>query len=655
MDNLVFEESVNAEITDSEFISRKWVYVNDNNSQNYSSQVIIDTTPLANSGAYVNWQEAYMVMPLVVQLSSATVANLPINTQNADWAWAFKNGFWHMINSMTVEFNNQNVVQQTPFLNIFRSFKAQTTFSLDDVENHGPSIGFSMDSTNWSYNTAVGSPALVGGTSNNLTPNGLGLSNNRNGAEIRGALGGAGVPTGTPATGVINGLFQNSVFTASQVCGIPIQTGAKTTSLSLAVGNPAVTSFNNSGMYERQSSVTYDPDPAGATSATVYTGQSLLNPLSAARDVYKSGKQPTQTAGAVSWNVFAKLRLKDLADYFNKLPLLKGSTMRFYINTNQTLMTYTLTDPAVNPVTGAVQPGYQSSLVVNSVNINGGLTNPLMVASNDIGQGSFPLFGNTQTPNLNAPVGQQYALSVSIYKNNNTGNGQTSVTTPLSSVRLYAPIYKFNPLAEQRYLSLAPQKRIEYNDIFQYQFSNVGAGDSFNFLVTNGIQNIQSVLVVPLINSASNGGYTTTGSPQVVVPPPVGNLPTLLSGTSTTGGTPDPIILSNFNILVSGVNLFLNNELYDYEQFRQELMSSNQLNGNLTSGLTSGLISEKMFSAGYRWYYGNCARILPSEEGVSRSIQIIGQNKSQVACDLMVFVEFKKSMTIDISTGARIE
>jgi hypothetical protein len=84
-------------------------------------------------------------------------------------------------------------------------------------------------------------------------------------------------------------------------------------------------------------------------------------------------------------------------------------------------------------------------------------------------------------------------------------------------------------------------------------------------------------------------------------------------------------------------------------------MSSNQLNGNLTTGLTSGLISEKMFSGGYRWYYGNCARILPSEEGVSRSVQIIGQNKSAVDCDLMVFVEFKKSMTIDISTGARIE
>jgi hypothetical protein len=323
MDNLVFEESVNAEITDSEFISRKWVYVNDNNSQNYSSQVIIDTTPLANAGAYVDWQEAYLVMPLVVQLSSANNALLPVNTQLADWAWGFKNGFWHMINSMTVEFNNQNVVQQTPFLNVFRSFKAQTTFSLDDVQNHAPSLGFAMDSTNWSYNTSSTNGTQASGNFNSLAPNGLGLCNNRNGAEIRGVIGGTAAP-----------IANNTVYTASPVCpayqGLSAGKSFATTS---GVGNPSYTNFSNEGLYQRQSPLTYDPDAASATAlgTTIGTGQSFINPLSAAAEVYRSGKQPNQTAGSVVWNVFAKLRLKDLADYFAKLPLLKGSTMRFYI------------------------------------------------------------------------------------------------------------------------------------------------------------------------------------------------------------------------------------------------------------------------------------------------------------------------------------
>lgn len=195
-----------------------------------------------------------------------------------------------------------------------------------------------------------------------------------------------------------------------------------------------------------------------------------------------------------------------------------------------------------------------------------------------------------------------------------------------------------NPLAEQRYLQLAPTKKVEYNDIFQYQFNTIGAGDSFNILVSNGITDIQSVLVVPFLTATANGGTST-----------------LLSPFATSGATPDPITLTNFNILVSGMNLFLNNQYYDYEQFNEELKSSNQLNGSLTTGLASGLISEDMFSRGYRYYYGNCARILPSEAGVSRSIQIQGQNSSLVACNLMVFVEFKRSVVIDIATGARIE
>ena len=71
MDNLVFEESVNTEVEQSEFIEKKWVYVNDNNSQNYSSQVVIDSTPLANAGGYVNWSEGYILMPLVAELTSS--------------------------------------------------------------------------------------------------------------------------------------------------------------------------------------------------------------------------------------------------------------------------------------------------------------------------------------------------------------------------------------------------------------------------------------------------------------------------------------------------------------------------------------------------------------------------------------------------------
>jgi hypothetical protein len=619
MDNLVFEESVNAEIDQSEFISKKWIYVNDNNSQNYTSQVVIDSTPLSNAGGYINWSEGYIVMPLLVQLQANTATNLPFTAGNpptttnlADYSWAFKSGFWHMINSMTVEFNNQNIIQQTPFLNVFRSFVANTSFSQDDLLNEGYTTGFYPDSAgSWFF-----APASSSATP--LSSGGVGLCNNRQAPVVVSVspLDGANVADIDIGT---------TYYSSTSYSGIPTNTtgaaGGLLTGGGAANPNPYAWSgySQNEGFGIRTGWNGYDP-------VNTATGQGLVNNASTCSTVYRSFKQTQTQAGIVSWDINAKLRLKDLADYFNKCPLLKGSTMRFYINTNQASTQFTI---AKGTIAANGSPATYATLVVNNSTVLGGLTQPLMVASADIGQGCSPLL--TGTDGI-------YTLSVSIVKNTSSG-----LQTAMKSCRLYAPVYKMNPLAEQRYLSLAPTKKIVYNDIFQYQFNGIGASSPFNLLVTNGIQDIQSVLVVPFIA----GGTASTQNGTA--------FSTLLSPTATSGATPDPITLTNFNILVSGVNLFLNNEQYDFEAFNQELKSSNQLNGNLTTGLASGLISEDMFSRGYRYYYGDCSRILPSEAGVSRSIQIQGTNASLKECNLMVFVEFRRSMTIDISTGARID
>ena len=394
----------------------------------------------------------------------------------------------------------------------------------------------------------------------------------------------------------------------------------------------------NAGLRKRQSWVNYDAVDGAANS----NGQSLLNTLDSCNAVYRSSKVQSSATGGHAWNIYAKLRLKDLADFFEKCPILKGSTMRFYINTNQSLVNFSVLRPVIDG-SGAITDN--AVLTVSNVNTVGGLTNPLMIASADLGQGSAPLYACQ-----NAGTADTLQLSISIVRNNfnaqtNSGNKSTS----LNSCRLYAPVYTMNPIAESKYLSLAPTKRIKYNDIFQYQFNAVNRGANFNFLVSNGINNIQSVLVIPFI-SKDQTAITALGIPAISY-----NTSSFASPCSTTPATPDPITLSNFNILISGVNLFLNNENYDFEAFCQQLAQSNQLNGGLTTGLASGLISESMFSKLYRYYYGNCSRILPSEEGVSRSVQIIGENKSSSVIDLMVFVEFQKEIVIDVATGARIE
>jgi hypothetical protein len=554
MDNLVFEESVNTEVEQSEFIEKKWVYVNDNNSQNYSSQIVLDSTPLANAGGYVNWSEGYILMPLVAHLTGSSIATSVMSQSNVKASWALKCGYWQMLNSMSIEFNNQTIVQQTPFLNVFRSFKAITSMSADDVVNHGDEIGFQPDSAvSWDWDAAEG------------------VRNN--------AIYAPRTPTGATTTSdehaINEGLLKRAKF---------LSTG----------GTVASTRLKETVVSNADRSTLYQSHLRDFTSTWTTGTDGVLN---------------------ARWDVYAKLRLKDLAEYFEKCPMLKGSTMRFLINTNQVSVSFSVAG-------GAGVPTYATPSVL------GGNTCPLHLG--------FRAAEDTVTVGGAVLNNGNYVFSLDIVKSRQDASKQSALT----SCRLYAPVYRFNPMAEQRYLSLSPTKKVEYNDIFQYQFTSIGAGDTFNFLVSNGIANIQSVLVVPFISASANGTGVKKG---------------VLSPSSSAGATPDPIPLTNFNILLSGVNLFLNNEDYDFEAFTHQLQSANQLNGNLTTGLTSGLIGRQEFQELYRYYYGNCSRSLPSEEGISKSVQIVGKNSSAKSVDLMVFVEFKRSMTIDISTGARIE
>jgi hypothetical protein len=80
------------------------------------------------------------------------------------------------------------------------------------------------------------------------------------------------------------------------------------------------------------------------------------------------------------------------------------------------------------------------------------------------------------------------------------------------------------------------------------------------------------------------------------------------------------------------------------------------MNGDIITGMTSGLISEMDFSRGMRYYYADASRQLPSaDDGVSKSVQIKGTNASSVAIDMLCFVGFKKHLTLDVSTGAVLD
>lgn len=605
MDSIVFEETVNTEVSQSEFVDKQWLYVNDNNNQSYSSQVVLDTTPLANSGAYINWSEAFILMPLILQFKSSSAALTDVAP--ADYVAALKSGYWNMLHSMSVEFNNGNIIQQVPFMNVFCSFKNITSWSRNDLTNWGAVCGFAPDSArSWAYLASAPANTDV------LSGSGSGLSNNRNAPYVTISVLGSGAAA------------YNTLTRATQA-------------------SVDIRQAWNEGLFERQNYFNYDPVLNVAVTGNLFSSnQGAIMSDANCSSVFRSYVNALANNRWIA--IDAVIRLKDIADFFQKCPMLKGSTMRIYLNTNQCYFQVTQTNGVYNGTTGALTA--QPILALNSapVILGGGGTNPILYASNGLGQGSSVI-----SPFATTATAVTVEVAVSIVRTQFSQFTSTnSYSAPFSSVRLYAPAYTLSPLSEQRLLSLTPTKRVEYNDIFQFSFPSQPIGSNFNILVSNGIPNLRSVLVVAMLPQASNGplaGAVTSSS--------------ILSPFCSTPSSPDPIIIQNFQIQISGKNLFNTQLQYDYEAFVEQLVSSNQLNGSLTTSLSSGLVSKQDFQSLYRYYYGNCSRSLPSEEGVAKAVQIQGQilGGSALAgkvCDLMVFCEFTREIIIDLRTGARL-
>jgi hypothetical protein len=668
MDSVVMEESLNSEVAGNDFVDKQWLYVNDNNNQSYTGQVVVDTTSLSNSGAYLNWSEGFLLFPLILQMDWTTVGTATPTTGGAvnlgagsdlDWVQGMKSGYWNILHNMSVEFNNSTIVQQSNFLNVFCSFKANTSWSDADVKNWGSVTGYCPDtSTSWVFN------ATANDVDNTLGASGVGLCNNRNGLFLP-----------------ILSVSASASTSASAAFPIAITTTTTTNSTQKTLPDLASGSLYgcvNTGFYQRQKWLNF------SLQANLGTNQNQKG----SNQAYLLGSGPTALADPTANGNFsavfmscvqsnnattramifpAIVRLKDVCDFFAKCPLLKGSTMRFYMNTNQVqFMTQSVQSSQTAP---AAVDGITTTLcgsmglVGQPTILGGGQTCPVMVASCDIGQGCENLGGVTAGGNATTAIlhtlsiaKTQFLSAVAVPAAAGGGTvTASSYSAPITSVRLYCPAYTFAPLAEARYLSLAPTKKIIYNDIFQYTIpaSSVALGSTFSVLVTNGIPNLRSIVAMGFLpnataTTAGNGVTTAAGVYQSQ------SVGTLQSPFSSSGGSPDPIIIQNFQIQVSGKNLFINQLYYDFEQFTEQLVSSNQLNGSLTTSLGSGQISQTDFQRLYRYYYGNVSRHLPSEDGVSKSIQLLGQIVGGVAPTMLVFCEFEKEIVVDVRSGMRI-
>lgn len=747
-DKLVFDLAQEVEGSPNVFIRKDWLNILDNQNQNYNNnQSIIDTSQLSNSNKYMSYRESYFLIPMLMTIESTAgvggdAQGWKPKSKPCDYGFGLKNWFGQIIHSFTLDYNGTTIIQQTPFVNMWNSFKLMTSLSYDDICTQGATIGFYPDDpTSWTWtpcptvpNPVVANDSFILDTT--VTPNilaGQGVANNSNALQ--------------------SVVLKNVASQFGQ-----FNSGA-----------------GNRGLAKRQSYIIFDTLTTGTTTTTYGTRYSDFLGATQCNEIWKSyiiTKQDavasTSTKGVLQINVVATVYLKHVHSFFNMCPLLKGVFMKMTMNLNNSTTSFSCGYGSSTGAAGGVATGFLActgvSVPIGGINVgliasaastdiydiadiasaaNSTISAPAALANTfsmgsatgiDIttgtividnppagGQGAFATGVVTAAPaatlsatatldgtgidgtsgsivggatvgislsnatiNLGAATAKgsvpnggfnllpatatlgdysTFKFNISVgarcLDGSMTSTGAVGSTT---SVYLYVPAYTFNPVFEQAYLS-SPVKQIKYTDIYQYQVLNVAAGNQFNNLLTNGIANIKSVLILPYLCGSTNLKTDSSYIPAGVVSVSLSQNSGFLQGIpiwqspfdpAGTGPTSPLSLFKNFNVQVSGQNAIYNMEKYAFEQFNNQLYGQNAVNGGLTDGLTSGLIDRLGFDMEYCYYYVNVDRMLPVEMSVPKSIQILGQLAGLKACDLYCFVEYGVEVSVDVLTGARV-
>ena len=211
--------------------------------------------------------------------------------------------------------------------------------------------------------------------------------------------------------------------------------------------------------------------------------------------------------------------------------------------------------------------------------------------------------------------------------------GSASASSPLPTCRIYYSQIQVEPQKALTYINENRNKKVVYRTILANQYNNLSAGSSFNQLINSGVVHPVGILIVPYISSTVSGfGDFQWKSPFDTCP-----------------ATSAPISLTNLQVSVGGVNQLQSTLNYTFENFIEQINLAEALTSS-DMGISCGLFNQAYWEM-FRHYYVNIERSALTDKNVARNINISFQNNSLVAADILTFIIYSDTFTIDIETG----
>lgn len=167
-DELLYKLAETDDIEEKPFLEKSLVFIMDQNPTSYSTnEIIFETGTLSSNGRYNDYRDAFISIPLVITASGIDFT--AASNKDTDFLLALKNAHLNLIQSLTIDVNNTNAIQNCSYVNMLLNYKLHSEMSNDDVDLNGPTIGYGKDGNGWRYESAASASGR--GLCNNLNNN----------------------------------------------------------------------------------------------------------------------------------------------------------------------------------------------------------------------------------------------------------------------------------------------------------------------------------------------------------------------------------------------------------------------------------------------------------------------------------------------------
>ena len=319
-----------------------------------------------------------------------------------------------------------------------------------------------------------------------------------------------------------------------------------------------------------------------------------------------------KTSSLITYHILATIPMRFLHDFFDKAPLMKNAYYRLVINTHlptSATIAYT-TAPAVGSTVSVNSPYGVCPFQISEVSSAGGLG-----------------FKKTTTAsNITVRCGIVSA-----------GTAATSFQG-LTSCRLYGCLMEMSPQMERQYLS-SPVRKVLYNDFLSFNtITGIASGATVNSLLTPSLSRLRTLYIFPFITKSANG--------TLAIAP-------MNSPWDSAPGTCSPFsYITNLNVQLSGINIFLENKSYRFQQFLEETRPKNSINGGLQMGLSSGLVNQMFYDSSYPVVTIDLSRHPQESDDIAKSVLVSFTNQASKAMDYICIIEYEKQLNLNVEVGA---